>query len=175
MTFSVIDIKYPPSFLFKPSISYCWLFGIIFILSAFIDPLNYPRVQFQSFSGIHPTRTYGFASPTGLWKIVARVTVFVISPLSINTLIGFKSVTQVIQVWSCPIGAIPLNYLLSDQNIFNKIHLYFVFYVLIIVLVDNKIFGPSYTNAYWVYPLNFVCFIFIAKKILGIAKSNVLA
>ena len=37
-----------------------------------------------------PNQKYGFASPTGFWKVVARVTVFVISPVTINILIGFK-------------------------------------------------------------------------------------
>ena len=46
-------------------------------------------------SGPYPKWTYGFSSPTVLWEVVARVTVFVISPVIIKALVGFKEVTQV--------------------------------------------------------------------------------
>ena len=36
-----------------------------------------------------------------LWKIVTRVPVFVISFFAINTLVGFKAFSQVLQVCSC--------------------------------------------------------------------------
>ena len=49
---------------------------------------------------MYPNRTYRFAPPEGLWKVMARVTVFVTSLVVINTLIGFKSVSKVIQVLS---------------------------------------------------------------------------
>ena len=39
--------------------------------------------------------TYRFDSTAGLWKVVSRMPVLVIAPVSINTLIGFKAVIQV--------------------------------------------------------------------------------
>ena len=39
--------------------------------------------------------------PAGLWKVMLRVPVFVISPVVLNKLIGFKEVTQVLQFYSC--------------------------------------------------------------------------
>ena len=51
-------------------------------------------------SGMYPNWTHGFSSPAGLWKVVTRVPFFVISPVAINTMIGFKEVTQVTQVLS---------------------------------------------------------------------------
>ena len=44
-------------------------------------------------------QTYGFSYPTGLCKFVARVPVFVIYPVVINTLIGFNTVTQAHGDW----------------------------------------------------------------------------
>ena len=41
-------------------------------------------------------QAYGFASSTGLRKVMARVPIFVIAPVAINTLIRFKAVTQII-------------------------------------------------------------------------------
>ena len=76
----------------------CWLVYIIFIVSEFIDPETCSKVWLKIFSRPYTKRTYGFALPAGLWKVVARVTVFVISPVAINTLIGFKAVPQFIQV-----------------------------------------------------------------------------
>ena len=100
-SFSLLDIISTSIYLFKPYSVDCWLICIILIGSALIDPETYPQVWLQIVSGLYPNRTYGFASPVGLWKVVARVPVFVIAPVDINTFIGFKSVTQVIQVWSC--------------------------------------------------------------------------
>ena len=68
---------------------------IIFIGLEFIDPVTCPRVCYQIVSGPCPNRTYGFASPAGLWKVVTMVLVFVISPVVINKLIGSKAVPQV--------------------------------------------------------------------------------
>ena len=82
---------------------FCWflLVCIIFIGSAFIDPETCPQLWLQIFSGLYPSQTYGFASSVGLWKVVSRVPVIVIGPVSINTLIFFKVVPQVIQFCSC--------------------------------------------------------------------------
>ena len=41
-----------------------------------------------------------FASPSGLWKVVARVPCFVMSNAAINAFIGFKAVPQVLQLFS---------------------------------------------------------------------------
>ena len=46
-------------------------------------------------SGPYPKWTYVFAFLVGLCKFVARVPVFVIAPVDINKLIGFKAVPQV--------------------------------------------------------------------------------
>ena len=55
-------------------------------------------VFYKIFSGMYPNRTYGFSLPEVLWKVVAKMPIFVISPVTINILIGFKAVTQVLQV-----------------------------------------------------------------------------
>ena len=64
---------------------------IIFIGSYIIDPGNCPWVWFQIVSGMYPNCTYIFNFSADLWKVVARVPVFVIAPAAINTLIGFKA------------------------------------------------------------------------------------
>ena len=46
-------------------------------------------------SGPYSNLKYGFDSPAGLWKVVARVPVFVIALVAINELIGLKAVPQV--------------------------------------------------------------------------------
>ena len=71
----------------------------LFILSVFIDPETCPQVCYQIFSWPYPKRTYIFASPAGFWKVAVRVPVFVISPVVVNTLIGFESVPQVHCDW----------------------------------------------------------------------------
>ena len=48
------------------------------------------------FSGTYPNQTYRFSSPAGLYKIVVRVMVFVISPVSINVFISFKAVPKIL-------------------------------------------------------------------------------
>ena len=65
----------------------------------FIDPETCPQVGMQFFSGTYPDLKYGFASPAGLCKVVARVPVFVILPVSINTFISFKEVPEILQFW----------------------------------------------------------------------------
>ena len=72
----LIDLKSPPSSSFEPSFVGCWLACIIFIVSAFIDTETCSWVWFQNINGLYPNRTYGFSSPTGLWKVMVRVTVF---------------------------------------------------------------------------------------------------
>ena len=96
-----IDLKYPSSSSLKHYFVDFWPVCIIFIGSEFIDTETCPRVWLKIFIGPYPNRTHGFSSPKGLWKVVARVPVFVISTVTINTFIGFKAVPQVIQVWSC--------------------------------------------------------------------------
>ena len=91
----------PSISLFKLSFVYFWLMCIIFIGSSLIYPETFPWVYLKIFSWTYPNRAYGFSSPTGLWKVVARVPVFVIAPVDINTMIGFKKVTSVIKFWSC--------------------------------------------------------------------------
>ena len=61
-----------------------------------MDPGDYPMVLLKVVRGTYSKRTYGFDSPAGLWKVLMRVTVFVIAPVAINALIGFKSVPQVL-------------------------------------------------------------------------------
>ena len=68
---------------------------IIFIGSALIDPENCPWVLLKMVSGPYTNWTCGFTPPAGLWKVVAAVTVFVIAPVAIGTLIGFKAVPEV--------------------------------------------------------------------------------
>ena len=74
---------------------------IIFIGSTFIDPKTCTQVLFQISSEPHPNPTNSFSYHTGLWKVGERVPVFDISPVAINTLIGFKKFHQVVQVFSC--------------------------------------------------------------------------
>ena len=83
----------------KPSSADCWLVCIIFIGLEFIDPETCPQVWLQIISGQYPNRTYWFYSPTGLWKVLVRLPFFVIAPVEINTLIGFKAVPQVWYFW----------------------------------------------------------------------------
>ena len=72
----LLDLKLSSSSSFKPSFVDCWLVCIIYIRSAFIDPEIFPWVLLQTFSGMYSNRTYGFASPTGLWKVMAKVPFF---------------------------------------------------------------------------------------------------
>ena len=72
---------------------------IIFIGSEFIDPQTFPWVCYKNISGMYPNCTYGFSSPTGLWKVVARVPVFAVPPVLIDKFVGFNSVTQVHCDW----------------------------------------------------------------------------
>ena len=46
-----------------------------FIGSEFIDPETFPLVCYKIVCTTYPNQTYGFASPAGLWKFVARVPV----------------------------------------------------------------------------------------------------
>ena len=43
------------------------------IRSEFIDPENCPRVCYQIVCGPYTNCTHGFASPSGLWKVVVSV------------------------------------------------------------------------------------------------------
>ena len=90
----LLDIKYPSSSLFNNYFVDCRLLCIVFIVSVFIDPETFPWVCYKIVSGPYTNFTYKFSSHAGLWKVVVRVPVFVISPVIINTLICFKSVTQ---------------------------------------------------------------------------------
>ena len=56
----------------------------------------------------------------------------------------------------------PHNYLVSDLNIL-KNHIFVFVYVLIVVLIGNKIVDPRGTNVQWVYPLN--DFVFHLKNV----------
>ena len=73
---------------------------IILIGSDYIVPEIFSRVCSQIFSGTYPKRTYTFASPAGLWKVMARVAVFLIPAVVINTFTGFNAVPHVLQVFS---------------------------------------------------------------------------
>ena len=101
------DLKYPSSSSFKPNLVDFRLVCIIFIGSEFIDPETCPRVWLQIVYGLYPNRTYWFSSPAGLWKVMTTVLVLIILHVSINTLIGFKTVPQVIQVCSCVVKGFP--------------------------------------------------------------------
>ena len=100
-SFSVLDIKSPPCSSFETHFVDFWLLCIIFIVSEFIDTETFPHLWLQIASGFYPNRTYIFASPVGLRKFVVRGLVFVIAPVSINTLIFLQAVTQFIRVWIC--------------------------------------------------------------------------
>ena len=86
---------------FKPHFVDCWLVRIIFIGSAFIDPETCTWVWLQIYSWPYPHQTNRFVSPARMWEVMARVLVFVISPIAINALISFKEVPQLIQVCRC--------------------------------------------------------------------------
>ena len=113
---------------------FCWLLNFVYHIftgSAPIDPGTFHRMWLKSVSGTYTNRTYGLFPSAGLWKVVARVLVF-ITPVALITLIGFKEFPQVIQVWSCvskcrPIGSISHNYFVSDLKLFSKIETYFNF------------------------------------------------
>ena len=70
----------------------------MFIGIASVDTETCPWLYTQFVSGTFPNRTYGFDSPAGFWKEFAKVPGFVISPVAVDTLTGFKSVPQVVQV-----------------------------------------------------------------------------
>ena len=91
-SFSLFDLKYPSSYLCKPYFVDCWFVCIIFNWSKFIDPETFSWVWLQTVNGPYTNQTYLFNPPIGLWEVVARVTVFVIAPVTINALIGFKAV-----------------------------------------------------------------------------------
>ena len=97
---ALFDLKPPSISSFRPYFFCCWLVCIIFIVSAFIDTETFPQVWFKIFIGPYPNQTYRFASPEGLWKVVARVPFFVISTATINKLVVFKAFHLVIQVCS---------------------------------------------------------------------------
>ena len=70
----------------------------------FIDPETCPQVGYQIFYGPYPNRTYGFASPSGLWNIVARVTLwysylFTLIDLFYWSKISFKFFVQALFCW----------------------------------------------------------------------------
>ena len=128
----------------------------VFIVSAFIDHENCPGRVKKIVSGPHQNRKYIFASLAGLWKVVERVTVFVILPVVINKFIGFKPVPQVVQVCSC-VGKCrtkgkqdPLGYYLG-KRLCNILRFYFYFHVFEEWFVF--IVGPSGTKAHSVHPL----------------------
>ena len=100
-SFIFLDLKYPSSYSNKPSFVDFWPVCVIFIVSVFIDPETFPWVRLQIVSGKYTNRTYTFSSPAGLWKVVVRVTVFVILPVAINTLIVIKADPKVIQDLIC--------------------------------------------------------------------------
>ena len=94
---ALIYLNYLSISSFKPSFVDFWLVRIIFIGVVFIGTETSPWVCLKVFSAPYPNQTYIFASPAGLWKIVARVLVFVISHVVINTFIGFKEFPKVWQ------------------------------------------------------------------------------
>ena len=53
-------------------------------------------VCWKIFSGPYSNYTYLFSTHAGLCKVVMRVTIFVVSPIIINALIGFKEISQVL-------------------------------------------------------------------------------
>ena len=71
--------KYPSSSSFKFSSVDCWLVCIIFIGSELIDPENFPWTWLKNLCGSYTNRTYVFASPAGLWKVLARVRFFILT------------------------------------------------------------------------------------------------
>ena len=74
-TFKPIQVIISFKFFIKSIYFYCWLVCIVFIGSAFIDTVTVPRVWLKIVSGTYPNRTYGFSSPTGLWRVVVRMMV----------------------------------------------------------------------------------------------------
>ena len=72
---ALIYLESTSSYLLKTSFVDFWLVCILFIGPAFIDPEIFYWAWLKIFSGLYPNRTYGFSSPAGLWKVVARVTV----------------------------------------------------------------------------------------------------
>ena len=90
-----LDLKYSSRSLFEPFFVGCWLVWIISSISALIYTKTFSPVCCKFFSGPYSNGTYGFTSLVGLWKVVERMTVLVVSPVVINILIGLKSVPQV--------------------------------------------------------------------------------
>ena len=71
----LIDIKYPLSSLHKIHFVDCWPFYISFTGSVLINPETCHWAWLLFLWAVSYWK-YGFASPTGLWKVVTRVLVF---------------------------------------------------------------------------------------------------
>ena len=96
-------INKPPPFKFLVQYFFCLLLTCVYHLYRIRVHWSwiFSSGVLETVSGPYPNHTYIFDPPTGLWKVVERVTVFVIFTDIINTFIGFKAVTKVLQVWSC--------------------------------------------------------------------------
>ena len=77
-SFSFIDLKPPSSSSFNPSFVDCWIVCIIFIRSVYIDTETCTQVWLKIFNWPYKNQTYGFGYPAAWWKVVARVSVFLL-------------------------------------------------------------------------------------------------
>ena len=109
----------------------------------------------------YSNRTYRFASLTGLFKVVARVLIFVISPVSINTMIGYKVFPQGLRVWS----SVGRCWSKGQQGTL-VYFFYFLCYILRLFLLFLCLWRivcfiviPMGTYSHWFNPLGFWCYI----------------
>ena len=71
-----IGCEYYPSFIYHLWYKREWrVFKLALIVSAFVDTETCTCVCYQIVFGPYPNRTYGIASPAGLWNVVLRVPV----------------------------------------------------------------------------------------------------
>ena len=123
-------------------LNYCWLVCIIFIGSVLIFPESFPQVWLEIASGTYPSHTHGLTTPKGLWKVVMRVTVFVIVHVAINTLIGFKASPWVFKfeaVYSSVGPKVANSHRVNPSQLFSKWYKYFqqevIFFVVVYALI----------------------------------------
>ena len=82
-SFTIIDIKCPSNYLSNRYFVDCLLMWIILISSDLIDTETFPWFRLKIVSVPYPKQTYGFAYLAGLWKVVAKVLVFLLHLLSL--------------------------------------------------------------------------------------------
>ena len=89
----IFCIKYPSSSSHKPYFVDFWPVCFSFTASSLIDPETCTQLWLQVVCGPYKNWTSLFAYTSDLWKVVARVSVF-ISLSIINWLTGFKAISS---------------------------------------------------------------------------------